>query len=463
MKKGYGRVGGVTAVIWLVCLMLLGACNRNSIMDLLDNNPTDQKAEGTPEDNSVVLQVVSTFAGNDGSAQNYHDACLSWAEQTGVTLVDMSSISDETFKTKVITDFETGSEPDVLFFFNGADANGFIEAGKVVPLEEIRESFPDFASNLDEGMIPGSLVDGKIYAIPVNGYWEALFVNCKVLEEAGVEMPGADYTWEQFLQDCEKIKEAGYVPIAASLGNIPHYWWEYAIFNHTTTWNHQTIPESVEEPLGQMWVEGMEDIKDLYDRGFFPANTNSATDEQIFAMFTNNKAAFLLDGSWRVGSIVYACRKYLNNPNLLDEERLEQFDVTYVPTMGNREATDLIGGVSMGYYITRRAWEDEETREAAVSFVSYMTSDEIASQFVQHTASVLKNPPKVNTEDYNSLQLKAIEMIRNSTSLTGAVQDLFEGECRESTFDGMPDIVTGKVAASDAVAKGLRIYNVNKR
>ena len=444
-----------------VCIVAFTACTTDSVVEALENSWYGRDTE-EEEANTVALEVVSTFAGNDGNALDYRNACQQWAKKSGVTLVDMSSISDETFKTRVITDFETGSEPDVLFFFNGADANNFIQAGKVVSLGEIREQYPDFASNLDEKMIPGSLVDGKIYAIPVNGYWEALFVNRTVLKAAGVEMPGADYQWEEFLRDCEKIKQAGYVPIAASLGNIPHYWWEYAIFNHTTTWNHQTIPESVEEPIGQMWVEGMEDIKQLYKNGYFPINTNSATDEQIFSMFTNDKAAFLLDGSWRVGSIVYACRKYLNNPDILDEERLDQFDVTFVPTKGNRETTDLIGGVSMGYYITRKAWEDPEKREAAVSFVSYMTSDEIATKFVQHTASVLKVQPKVNEEDYNSLQIKAMKMLEQSTSLTGAVQDLFQGECREPTFDGMPDIVTGKVSARDAVEKGLRIYNAGR-
>ena len=54
------------------------------------------------------------------------------------TVADTSATSDETFKTRVITDFETGSEPDVLFFFNGADATASIEAGKVVSIDEIR-------------------------------------------------------------------------------------------------------------------------------------------------------------------------------------------------------------------------------------------------------------------------------------------------------------------------------------
>lgn len=52
-----------------------------------------------------------------------------------------------------------------------------------------------------------------------------------------------------------------------------------------------------------------------------------------------------------------------------------------------------------------------------------------------------------------------MEMMSGVTSLTGAVQDLFMGDCRVSTFDGMPEIVTGRVAAEDAVAEGLENYH----
>lgn len=66
----------------------------------------------------------------------------------------MSATADDTFKVRVITDFETGSEPDVLFFFNGSDSNNFIDSGKVVSIEDIRAEYPDYASNLDDGRIP---------------------------------------------------------------------------------------------------------------------------------------------------------------------------------------------------------------------------------------------------------------------------------------------------------------------
>lgn len=417
--------------------------------------PAEAEAPAGP----VELNVTTTFAGEDGNAQNFKTAVDAWCAETGNSVADTSATSDETFKTRVITDFETGSEPDVLFFFNGADSNSFIEAGKVVSIDDIRAEYPDYAANMNDDLITDSLVDGKKYAVPVNGFWEAMFVNTEVLDAAGVSVPGVGYTWDQFLADCQKIKDAGYAPIACALGNIPHYWWEFAIFNHTSPATHLNVPESVDSEQGAAWVAGMEDIKALYEAGFFPENTLSATDDETFAMFTEGKAAFLIDGSWKVGGIVNACQSDPEDPSTLDAEKLAKFDVTYVPGMNDRKATDLIGGLSMGYYITTKAWEDPEKRDAAVSFVSYMTSDELVPVFAQHTASALKNAPAVDESAFNPLQVKAMAMMSGVTSLTGAVQDIFQGDCRVSTFDGMPEIVTGRVDAIDAVAEGIDAYN----
>ncbi len=411
----------------------------------------------TVQAEGVELNVTTTFAGEDGNAQNFKDAVTAWEEATGNKVNDASATSDETFKARVEMDFQTGADPDVLFFFNGADANSFIEAGKVVSIDTIRETYPEYAANMNDDLITPSIVDGIKYAVPVNGYWEAMFVNTEVLEAAGVELPGADYTWDAFLADCQKIKDAGYSPIAAALGNIPHYWWEFCIFNNGDVVNHLTIPASIEE--AGAWVNGMEDIKALYEAGYFPENTLSATDDETFASFIDGKAAFLIDGSWKVGGIAGACQSDSDDASTLDTEKLDKFTVTYVPGKGERKATDLIGGLSMGYYISTAAWEDDAKREAAVSFVEHMTSDEMVAKFAQHTASALKAAPEVDESSFNSLQVKAMEMMSGVTSLTGAVQDLFNGECRVSTFDGMPQIVTGEVTAEDAVAEGLAIYN----
>jgi raffinose/stachyose/melibiose transport system substrate-binding protein len=433
----------------LISVMLLSCAGAN-----MPGMSTSQATESTV---GVNLTVVTTYAGNDGNAENYRNSYKEWEEETGNQVIDQSVASDASFKARVQTDFETGSEPDVLFFFCGMDANTFIEAGKVISLEEIRKSYPDYASNMDEDLMVPSMVDGKIYGVPVTGYWEALFVNTQILKEAGVFLPGEDYTWESFLADCFHVKRVGYVPIAAALGSIPHYWWEYAIFNHTGAANHLIIPEKVDTPIGQAWINGLSDIKDLYERNYFPNNTLSATDDQTFDLFMDGEAAFLLDGSWRANSIVQSCQEDPKDPTTLDEEKLSKYDVVFVPGTTVRKANQMIGGFSMGYYITKKAWDDPAKREAAVSFVSHMTSDEVVWKFSEYANNALINH-NPEAQPGNTLQERVWELLDHAESYTEAVQDRFDGECRVPTFSGMPDIVTGRLEIKDAVAKGLEIY-----
>ena len=308
----------------------------------------------------ITINVTTTYAGEDSNAQNFKDAVAEWEAASGCKVEDSSATSDESFKSRIITDFEAGSEPDVLFFFNGVDSNQFVEQGKVVSVDEIREVYPDFASNMKDEMLGASPVDGVNYSVPVNGYWEGMFVNKEVLAAAGVEVPTEETTWDEFLEMCGKIKEAGYTPIAASLQEIPHYWFEYAIYNFQDPQTHNTVPETVEDEYGQAWVAGLHDIKALYEAGYFPENTLTATDAETFQLFTGDKAAFLIDGSWKIGGIAEAV------------DDIENYTVVNVPGKGNRKTTDEIGGLSMGYYITRKAWENEEKQEAAVSFASLL-------------------------------------------------------------------------------------------
>ena len=387
---------------------------------------------------SVKLSVTTTYAGEDTNAQNYKDAVAAWESKTGNKVDDSSATSDETFKSRITTDFETGSEPDVLFFFNGVDSNQFVEQGKVVSVDEIRKEYPDYASNMKDDMLGASPVDGKNYSIPVNGFWEGMFVNKEVLKKAGVDVPTKDTTWDEFLQMCEKIKKAGYTPIAASLLEIPHYWFEYSIYNFDSPTTHNTVPAKVDDAAGKAWVSGLEDIKTLYEKGYFPANTLTAKDDETFQLFTNDKAAFLCDGSWKVGGIESAVK----DP--------ENYTVTYVPGKGDRKSTDIIGGISMGYYITKKAWDDPEKRAAAVDFVEYMTSDEMVSKFAGTGVTALKNGT-TPADNMTALSKDAVTFSAGVTAISPAVQDNLSEAARKPIFGEMSSIVQGKTAAKDAV------------
>lgn len=404
--------------------------------------PAEQPETAAP----VEITVVTSYGGDDGNRGHYEDALAGYEAATGNTVLDASATSNEEWKAKVMADFETGTEPDVLFYFLGNDANSIVKADKVVSLDEIRAEYPDYASNMKEDLLVASPADGKVYAVPSTGYWESLFVNTKVLDAAGVPVPGADYTWDQFLADCEKIKAAGFTPVAVSLQEVPHYWFEFTVYNNGKLSNHLDVPAEATDETGTKWAAGFEDLKSLYDLGYLPQNTLTATDSETVQLVADGEAAFLIDGSWKVGYFVDNC-----------PDHLDDFAVKYVPGKGDRTATDIIGGISMGYYITRQAWEDETKRDAAIKFIEYMTSDDVLSTFVTTEVTALKNGAKPS--DLNAIQKSAADMCGGVTSLVGAVQDSLSVDARADLFANVKNIVTGKITAAKALESALAIQS----
>ena len=392
---------------------------------------------------NVTLNVVTSYGGDDGNRANFEAAVAEYETQTGNKVNDGSATSNEEWKARVLTDFETGSEPDVLFFFTNADAEPFISAGKVVPIDEIRAEYPDYATNMKDSMLAVA-ADGKNYAVPSYGFWENMFVNKSVLDACGIEVPGPDYTWDQFLADCQTILDNGYTPIACSLIEVPHYWFEFVVMNNGTLENQLDVPASMDDAAAAKWVAGLNDIKDLYERGFFPKNTLTATDAETVAMFGEGEAAFLIDGSWKVG--------YFTGNH---EDTLEDYVISYVPGKGDRKASEAIGGISMGYFITRKAWEDPAKREAAVEFVSYLTSDDVLSKFVTTEVTALVNGAK--PEGLIILQQSAADANAAITGVVGAVQDTITSEAKGDLFGNVQNVVTGKMTAEEAVASAIAL------
>lgn len=402
----------------------------------------------------VEIRVVTSYGGDDGNRANYESAVKTYEASTGNTVADESATSNEEWKARVMADFQTGSEPDVLFYFTGVDSNEIVANGKVVPIEEIRKVYPDFASNMKDGMLPAAPADSKQYSIPVNGYWEGMFVNKTVLADCGVEVPTADTTWEEFMTMCETIKAKGYTPIAASLQEVPHYWFEFPILNEGSLTKHVVVPAAATDEAGQRWVAGLNTIKTMYEKGYFPKNTLTALDADTFQMMADNKAAFAVDGSWKVGWFTGSTdAEGVVTPG--NVENLENYTVTYVPGAGERKSSDIVGGLSMGYYITKKAWDDPAKRDAAVKFVESMTTDEVVNQFSAGAPTALKSG-MATPADPNSMLKDAIAMYNGATGLAPAVQDSLNATARKVLFASVKDVVTGKITADEAVDTALK-------
>ena len=344
----------------------------------------------------VTLRTVSCFAGEDAAAIAYAELLRDYEERTGCVIEDASATSDEGWKARVLSDFAVGNEPDVLFFFAcSADSAPILR--KMVPISEINAAYP--ALDLMESDALRE-TDGVAYAIPARPYYEGLFVNVDLFERYDLPLPD---TWDHLEQAVIGFAAAGVTPIAVSFSDIPHYLAECCLLACASPEEYAARPASLAD-VPESWVEGMALIRRLYELGAFPADALNTSETVTSQLFRDGKAAMQFDGSWFA--------------NTIPAERMDAVRVLPVPRRAG-EGDAVIGGVSMGFYLTRRAWDDPGRRDAAVGLLAWLTAPEnLARLSLEQTTGALR--------------ASAQALMENAGALLDPVQDDMNKDAREA-------------------------------
>lgn len=402
----------------------------------------------TAKFDNVKLNVVTTYGPNDGGHPAFTELWGEFAKETGAEITDGSADSTEEWKRSVIDSFNTGDEPDVLFFFTGTDVEDLIKNNKFVSLEEIRKSYPDYAANINLTILEGlSASDGESYAVPVKGYWERLFINTDIFEELELPIPE---NYDDLFEIAPVFIEAEYIPIAASLAEVPHYIFEALLFNQTGPSGHHNIPSDPDN-LPMSWTYALEQFPIMYEAGMFPADGDALTHADAFELFQSKKAAMIIDGDWSVAYV-------------RDTENTAVVNFPADPERP-RKSTDLISGFSMGFYITQKAWNDSTKREAAVAFVQFLTTnDSILRLNVSGAAMPIAGFTTGDSDQSNitPLRLSIDSLNENTTAFVGAVADKFRPEAREWLFSQILPLAKSEVTAEDLLLQFILINNGEK-
>ena len=376
----------------------------------------------------LTIKTVSIFAGDDAAALDYVELLRAWEQETGNRVEDASASSDEAWKTGVLNDFAAGNEADVLFYFaKTADSSPILD--RVVPIHEINAAYPDL--HLTENAAIAE-ADGTIYAIPVRTFWEGLFVNTDLFEQYGLDLPT---DWLKLTTAIKKFKDEGIVPIAVSFSDQPHYIAEFAIIASGAPQAHRTRPASIEE-VPQSWLDGMTLLHKLYNLGAFVKDANATTEAVTSRLFRDKKAAMQLDGSWFA--------------NGLAEESWDTTAVIPFPAYSeDAEPTAVIGGVSMGFYLSRKAWDDPSKRDAAVDLLAYLTTGDNAQRLGGFSFG-------------GKLLESSYEMINNAKVMLAPFQDEMSPEARSAWFNRIPALVDGTADPAQVWAEVMALRPFDK-
>jgi len=163
-------------------------------------------------------------------------------------------------------------------------------------------------------------------------------------------------------------------------------------------------------------VNGMKLIRALYEMGALSEDVNSTNDAAMQQAFQDKQAAMRLDGSW------YA--------NGLPTDNWDNTVVIPFPSYDpSSDPTATIGGTSMGFYLTRKAWNNPLKRDAAVQLLATLTSDDSVG--------------KLGFSFGGELMRSAKAMLGSADTLCSPIQDSMAKDARDYWFQQIPSIADG--------------------
>ncbi len=339
----------------------------------------------------ITLRTISVM-GDDGIKDAYTTLLERYsAEYPHVYHIGTVAGTSNAYKLDALfEDTYTASRyPHAVFYYTNTGMDDLRE--HFVSVEEIRQSYPDFASGITEAALDSVRTDdGTAYCVPFAGRWTALAVNRSILNRFDLQMPE---TWQQLVTVCGILSARGITPIANPPGDCAVLLELMCLNGGAEHALESVIKSSSPLPLKKdrrALLEIFRRYEELCGINSFPQPV--VNDELINALelasgsdvvsnvdvllgsissdpvelFNSGEAAMVIVDSSQYGRIT------------LGNYKLMQFPVC---DLSGESEKVMVGGFDTGWYITRRAFNDNTVRDAAVAFVDAMTGSSAAAEF----------------------------------------------------------------------------------
>jgi raffinose/stachyose/melibiose transport system substrate-binding protein len=184
-------------------------------------------------------------------------------------------------------------------------AGGLMQEGLLLPLDDMLkanaadEAVP-FSQVFNPGMLDLYVKDGVHYLMPYDDSPVMFWYNKDIFTKAGISAPPA--TWDEFTADLQKIKDAGFVPLAVESdgGDYNIFYFQYIVERIK---GKGFLLSAIEDKTGEKWkdpvfTQALTMIKDLWDKGYIPKESLGYQWPAAQQTLATGKAAMELCGGW---------------------------------------------------------------------------------------------------------------------------------------------------------------------
>ena len=203
MQKRWKKMMAVLSVMAISTGMLAG-CGQSA---------GETKSEAS-NGGDVTIKFVHKFP-EEQRMTFFKDIVSQFEEANPGIHIEMTAYGDEEIKDKTRVLLGSADAPDIYFTWSGERITQYVDSGNALDISKYLEEDSEWKDSFNQAILDCCNKNGSYWAIPWDYSCKEMVYNKKIFAEAGVtDVP---QTWNELLDVCQKIKDAGYTPIA--LGN----------------------------------------------------------------------------------------------------------------------------------------------------------------------------------------------------------------------------------------------------
>ena len=210
--------------------------------------------------------------------------------------IEVEQLPTDQYKQTVRLRFASGEGPDLFTWWAQKQAEDLVMAESVRDLSDF-----SLLDKFDSTITEAYTFDGKVYGLPLGTSFLTTWYNKDMFAEVGYDTYPTN--WDEFIDVCQKLKDAGYTPITC--GDNSSFVIQFAMYQIGASEIYAENPDFDDQLYtgetsftDQCWVDTVTKLQYLYDNGYVVEDSLGLSQDQSRQLFIDGEAAMIFDGSF---------------------------------------------------------------------------------------------------------------------------------------------------------------------
>ncbi len=427
----------------LVILMLVFTLAVTACGEIPGSNKVSSyKAENSPK--QVMLKLWHIWVtDSESNKKPFEKAVRDWNTANPGIQIEVEATENETYKTKIRTAIAVNEAPDIFYCWGAGFARSFVEAGKVLPLDEYLND------GTKDRLLPGGLDNftykGRIYGLPIYMIAGVFYCNQELFEKYGIKIPG---TYDELLTAVKGFRDEGITPMAVGeKDGWPGIFYQNILAIRTAGTKMCNLALNKQASFDRPeFRESAEKLVELIKAGAFDSKCMDLTRDEAEEDFKHGRAAMYYNGSWLAGSLEEIGCPVKGKVTARNFPVLED---------GGGDSNGFLGGAIDTFMISINTKHKEEAASALKAIDESFCRESYLSG-----AGIPAWKVEVDETQVNPLAVDISKMLKNSSGFVLAWDTFLTASEAQTHINLVADIFAGRLGPDEFTAE---MQKLNKK